>query len=98
MPTAMQLGSLRAEMRQEALAFGPKASAVLVFECPALQYLRDKRPHLFEGTQADATVLFMWQDDLIGVVRFVDERLYTSDSALRWLERMQWRPLSMLEV
>ena len=62
---------------------------VRVFECPALQDLRDKRPHLFEGTQADAIinatmmVLFMWQNDIIGVVRFTDaclERiLYTSD-------------------
>ena len=55
----------------------------LVFECPALQDLPDKRPHLFEGPQADAMVLFMWQDDMIGVVRFIDERLerifYTSD-------------------
>ena len=55
----------------------------LVFECPALQDLRDKRPHLFEGTQADAMVLFMWHDDILGVVRFIDaclERiLYTSD-------------------
>ena len=55
----------------------------LVFECPALPDLRGKRPHLFQGTQADAMVLFMWQDDIIGVVRFIDaclERiLYTSD-------------------
>ena len=55
----------------------------LVFECPALQDLRDKRPHLLEGPQADAMVLFMCQDDMIGVVRFIDECLerilYTSD-------------------
>ena len=55
----------------------------LVFECPALQDLRDKRPHLFDGAQTDAMVLFMWQDDMIGVVRFIDECLerilYTSD-------------------
>ena len=52
-------------------------------ECPALQDLRDKRPHLFHGARADAMVLFMWQDDMIGVVRFIDECLerilYTSD-------------------
>ena len=30
----------------------------LVFECPALQDLRDKRPHLFDGAQTDAMVLF----------------------------------------
>ena len=55
----------------------------LVFECPALQDLRDKRPHLFDGAQTDAMVLFMWQDDMIGVVRFIDDCLerilYTSD-------------------
>ena len=47
----------------------------LVFECPALQDLRDNCPHRFEDTQADAMVLFMWQDDMIGVVRFIDECL-----------------------
>ena len=51
--------------------------------CPALQDLRDKRPHLFEGTQADTMVLFMWQDDMVGVVRFIDKclerTLYTYD-------------------
>ena len=30
----------------------------LASKCPALQDLRDKRPHLFEGMQADAMVLF----------------------------------------
>ena len=45
----------------------------LVFECPALQDLRNKRAHLFEGAQADAMVLFIWQDDMIGVVRIIDE-------------------------
>ena len=57
----------------------------LVFECPALHDLRVKRPHLFEGMHAnvDAMVLFMWQDDMIGVVQFIDECLerilYTFD-------------------
>ena len=55
----------------------------MVFECPAWQDLRDKRPHLFKGPQADAMVFFMWQDDMIGVVRFIHECLerilYTSD-------------------
>ena len=36
-----------------------------LFECPALQDLRNKRPHHFEGTQADAMVLFIWHDDMI---------------------------------
>ena len=39
----------------------------LVIECPASQDLRGKRSHLFEGTQADAMELFMWQDDMAGV-------------------------------
>ena len=57
----------------------------LVFECPALPDLLDKRPHLdlFRGVQANVMVLFMWQDDMVGVVRFADECLgrilYTSD-------------------
>ena len=60
----------------------------LVFECPALQDLRAKRPHLFEGTQADAMVLFMWQDDMIGMemklsrhasTNLAERILYTSD-------------------
>ena len=37
--------------------------------------LRNKGAHLFEGAQADAMVLFIWQDDMIGVVRFIDECL-----------------------
>ena len=40
-------------------------------------------PIFFDGAQTDAMVLFMWQDDMIGVVRFIDECLerilYTSD-------------------
>ena len=65
----------------------------LVSECPALQDLRDKRSHLF----ADAMALFIWQDDMVGVVRFIDECLerilYISDqpradSGLRWLEKI----------
>ena len=54
----------------------------LVFECPALQDLRNKRPHLFEGAQADAMVLFMWQDDMIGVVRFIDDCLERNSTHL----------------
>ena len=54
-----------------------------MFECPALQDSRDKRPHLFDGAQTDAMVLLMWQGDMIGVVRFMDECLerilYASD-------------------
>ena len=55
----------------------------MVFECPALQDLRDKRPHLFAGSQAGAMVVFLWQADITGVVRFIDECLerivYTSN-------------------
>ena len=55
----------------------------MVFECSVLQDLRDKRRHLFEGAQIEVMVSFTWQDDMIGVVRFIDEYLerilYTSD-------------------
>ena len=47
----------------------------LVFECLALHDLRNKRPHLSEGAQADDIVSFMWRDDMIGVVRFIEECL-----------------------
>ena len=53
----------------------------LVFECPALQDLRDRNKNLFEAPQGDAMILFMWQDDIIGVARFIDaclERVSTS--------------------
>ena len=46
-----------------------------VFESPALQDLRDKRHHLFEGTQADAVISCMWQDDITCMVRLIDECL-----------------------
>ena len=45
----------------------------MVFECPALKDLRDKRRHLFQGAQIEVMVSFIWQDDMIGVVRFIDE-------------------------
>ena len=49
----------------------------------AVQDLRHKRPHLFEVIHADAMILFMLQNDMIGVVRFIDECLerilYTSN-------------------
>ena len=56
----------------------------------ALQDLRDKRPHLIEGAQAGAVVLFMWQDDMIGVVQLTDECLegILHLKALRWLVKM----------
>ena len=53
----------------------------LVFECPALQDLRDRNKILFQAPHGDAMILFMWQDDIIGVARFIDaclERVYTS--------------------
>ena len=37
----------------------------------------------FEGTQTDAIIMFIWHEDMIGVVQFIDECLerilYTSD-------------------
>ena len=52
-----------------------------MFECPALQGMRDRYGNLFRAPQGDAMILFMWQDDIIGVARFIDaclERVYTS--------------------
>ena len=44
----------------------------IVFECPALQTLRDRYENLFQAPQGDAMTLFMWQSDIIGVALFVD--------------------------
>ena len=52
-----------------------------MFECPALQELRDRKLNLFKAPHGDAMILFMWQDDIIGVARFIDaclERVCTS--------------------
>ena len=57
-----------------------------MFECPALQNLRDRYENLFQAPQGDAminlmNILFIWQDDIIGVARFIDaclERVSTS--------------------
>ena len=49
----------------------------IVFECPSL---RDRYENLFQAPPGDAVILFMWQDDIIGVARFIDvclERVYT---------------------
>ena len=51
------------------------------FECPALQDLHDRYETLFQASQGDAMILFMWQDDIIGVARSIDacfERVYTA--------------------
>jgi len=46
----------------------------LVFICPAVQHVRDKYAHLF--TRRGLTMRqFLWQDDMISVVRFVAECL-----------------------
>ena len=53
----------------------------IVFECPALQDLRDRYGNLFQTPQGDAMIPFMRQDDIIGVARFIDACLkivYTS--------------------
>ena len=53
----------------------------LLFDCPALQDLRDRNSTCFRRLRCDAMTLFMWQDDIIGVARFIDaclERVYTS--------------------
>ena len=58
----------------------------LMFECPALQDLHDRNKNLFQAPHGDARILFMWQDDISGVARFIDEcleRVYTS-GGLPW--------------
>ena len=50
-----------------------------------LQDLRDRYENLFQAPQGDAMLLFMWQDDIIGVARFIDaclERMSTSAGPL----------------
>ena len=57
----------------------------LVFECPALQDLRDTNKNLFRAPHGDAMILLMWQDDIIDVARSIDmclERGYTSAGPL----------------
>ena len=52
-----------------------------MFQCPALQDLRDRYENLFQAPQGKGMILFMWQDDIIGVTRFIDtcsEKVYTS--------------------
>ena len=44
----------------------------LVFECPALQDLRDMYENLFQAPQGDAMILFKWQDDMVGLAWFID--------------------------
>ena len=42
----------------------------LVFECPALQSIRDKYPGLF-GADIVSMQQFMWQLDIVGIAHFV---------------------------
>ena len=46
----------------------------LVFECPDLLCFREQWSHLFEGPQTMQA--FMWQEDLIGIVRFINACLH----------------------
>ena len=46
----------------------------LVFSCSAVQHIRDRYPGLFRPT-VSTMVEFLWQDDLVSVVRFVVECL-----------------------
>ena len=52
----------------------------LVFECPALQDLRDRNKSCCKVPHGDAMILSMWQGDITGVARFIVaclERVYT---------------------
>ena len=42
----------------------------IIFECPELQCFREVCFHLFQGPETMLT--FMWQDDLIGVAKYID--------------------------
>ena len=42
----------------------------VIFECPELQDIRAQWPHLFKGPETMKG--FLWQDDLIGVAKFVN--------------------------
>ena len=46
----------------------------VVFECPALQHLRDKYSRLFSGS-GQTIQQFMWQSDTVGVVCYVRDSL-----------------------
>jgi hypothetical protein len=46
----------------------------VVFECPALQHLRDKYSRLFSGS-GQTMQQFMWQSDIVGVVYYVRDSL-----------------------
>ncbi len=50
----------------------------LVFECPDLLCFREQWSHLFEGPQTMQA--FMWQEDLIGIVRFINACLHKMNS------------------
>ena len=39
-----------------------------MYECPLLQYLRERYENMVQAPQGDAMILFMWQDDIIGVL------------------------------
>ena len=43
--------------------------------------IRSLSENFFKAPHGDAMILFMWQDDIVGVARFIDaclERVYTS--------------------
>ena len=44
----------------------------LVFECPAMQCVRDRYPALF-GPAKNTMRLFMWQHDILGVAHFIKD-------------------------
>ena len=52
----------------------------LVFECPALQSIRDKYPGLF-GADIVSMQQFMWQLDIVGIAHFVMDCFHYLDVA-----------------
>ena len=78
------LAGLKQEVRslQEQLAQAQASRHPSFAHC---RILRDRCENLFQVSQGDAMILFMWQDDIVGVVRFIDpcsERVYTSAGPL----------------
>ena len=44
----------------------------LVFECPAMQCVRDRYPALFSPAK-NTMQLFMWQRDIVGVAHYIKD-------------------------
>jgi hypothetical protein len=66
-----------------------------VFECPALQEMHDRYETLFQASQGDAMILFMWQVDIIGVARFIGACLDSKAQSTHQLA-LPWGPRHLM--